>query len=169
MLAIWKPIKNYEGLYEVSNLGGVRSIKTGKVLRPRIIRGDYLQVVLYRDKRPKPFLVHRLVAAEFNENEFSKPEVNHIDGNKNNNRTDNLEWVTRCENQQHAFKTGLNNVGYGESSRHHKLTEAEVTEIRKSYIPYDKVYGASALAKIYKVSHQQISDIANNKKWKGGV
>lgn len=69
----------------------------------------YMQVKLYKNKKSKSFRVHRLVAEQFILNTYKKPEVNHIDGNKRNNFVDNLEWVTRKENEQHAVKHGLHN------------------------------------------------------------
>lgn len=114
MLEIWKPIKNYEGLYEVSNLGKVKSLSKRKgfiettdiVLKPRNIKG-YLSVHLSKKGITKNLLIHRLVALAFIPNPEDKPEVNHIDGNKKNNCVSNLEWVTKSENDLHAYKLGL--------------------------------------------------------------
>lgn len=106
MEEVWKPIKGYEGLYEVSNLGRVMSIYYNNFAPPRIlrpyIRGDYLAVVLYKDKCPKRISVHRLVASAFLDNPNNLPQVNHLDENKLNNRLDNLEWVTAKENSNHG-------------------------------------------------------------------
>ncbi len=126
MKEIWKDIKGYEGLYQVSNLGRVKSLdkivksanqygaiftrkKKGKILKPFSTMSGYLQVTLYDEER-KNFLIHRLVAKNFIANTKKLPEVNHIDGNKNNNMFTNLEWVTKLENQQHAIKTGLRHI-----------------------------------------------------------
>lgn len=114
---IWKPIKGFEGLYEVSNLGRVKSLpKTRlinkhavwhipeKIMSPQERRHGYLAVFLYNGiKREngrcgKPYSVHRLVAEAFIPNPENKSEVNHIDENKQNNRADNLEWCTHKEN-----------------------------------------------------------------------
>lgn len=105
---IWKPIRGLENYYSVSNLGQVRSRKS--VLKSRITRG-YLYVVLevadgeFRFRRNIP--VHRLVAQEFCLNRLNRKEVNHKDGNKLNNNAKNLEWVSRSENQRHAYSLGL--------------------------------------------------------------
>jgi hypothetical protein len=92
--------------YEVSNYGNVRNVITKKLLKPRLKRG-YLQVVLYLDGRRKNYNIHRLVALAFMPNKDRSLQVNHKDGNKQNNKLANLEWVTVSENLKHAFKTGL--------------------------------------------------------------
>ena len=108
----WKPIKGFEGLYEVSNTGKIRSLHFGKtrILSPGKDLQRYLHLVLCKDKVKKEFLVHRLVASAFIPNPNNKPEVNHIDGNKSNNNVDNLEWCTRECNMRHACHNGIMNV-----------------------------------------------------------
>lgn len=116
MQEIWKDIPGYESIYQVSNLGNVKSLKSGnhhsktKILTPICADGKYLRVTLYRDKEHKYFPVHRLVATAFIPNPDCKPQVNHINGNKKDNRVENLEWCTQSYNNQHAYKTGLRNV-----------------------------------------------------------
>lgn len=102
---IWLPVKDYEEYYEVSNLGSVRSLR--KTLKNNI-RNGYCQVGLFINGNRKIVYVHRLVAVTFISNPDNKPEVNHKDGIKTNNNVFNLEWATFKENNQHAFKTGLN-------------------------------------------------------------
>lgn len=112
----WRPVKDYEGRYEVSNLGRVRSLDhkaeriingvhndidvKGRLLTPRIIRKGYLRVCLSKHD----YLVHRLVANAFVPNPDNLPQVNHIDEDKTNNRADNLEWVTNKENSDHGTR-----------------------------------------------------------------
>ena len=103
-IEIWKDIKDYEGLYQVSNWGRVKSLNynhTGKskLLKPYDDTRGYLQVKLSKNRKSKNCLVHRLVATAFLENPENKPEINHIDEDKTNNRVDNLEW---CE---HKYNT----------------------------------------------------------------
>lgn len=111
MQEIWKDIKGYEGYYQISNLGKVKSLKfnhsnKNKLLNPFDNEG-YTRVKLYINKQGKRFLVHRLVAETFIPNPENKPFVNHIDGNKSNNCVANLEWVTASENTIHAIENGL--------------------------------------------------------------
>lgn len=84
-----------------------KNIKRGKILKLYISKKGYLQVNLTKNRQSKTSSVHRLVATAFIQNPKNKPEVNHIDGNKQNNKIDNLEWVTSSENTIHAIKTGL--------------------------------------------------------------
>lgn len=113
MIEIWRSVTEWQGYYEVSNTGRVRSVRrcvgnrnrvndlSGKILQQNHTIGGYCQVYLCRNGKKQSALVHRLVAAAFVENPLSKPHVNHKDGIKNNNATHNLEWVTRQENEQH--------------------------------------------------------------------
>lgn len=124
MNEVWKDISGYEGLYQVSNLGKVRSldkpmfvygthnpplptIRKGKVLSPRISQDGYEKVALTKDKKSKNHFVHRLVAIAFIENLDNLPEVNHIDGDKRNNIFLNLEWCNHLQNMQHCFNNSL--------------------------------------------------------------
>ncbi len=120
MEEIWKDVVGYEGLYQVSNLGRVKSLnhvrkngksgeymQRGKILQNLTSCCKYYQVGLSKNGRVKLLTVHRLVAEAFIHNPDNKPQVNHIDGNKLNNCIDNLEWCTRSENQLRAWKNGL--------------------------------------------------------------
>ena len=115
MIEIWKDIPNYDGLYQVSNLGVVKSltycnqygrIKKEKLLKQNIIKSGYC-VVSITNKKRKTMPIHRLVAQTFITNPNNLPQVNHKDGNKQNNRVDNLEWCTNEYNMQHAKQNGL--------------------------------------------------------------
>lgn len=118
MQEVWKDIKGYEGLYQVSNLGNVRSYDrfviggrylaqrkiAGKVLNPWDNGSGYLVVSLHNKHKRENRYVHRLVAAAFLEKQPTKNEVNHIDYNKHNNAVSNLEWCTRQENTDHSVE-----------------------------------------------------------------
>ena len=107
MQEIWKDIPNYEGIYQVSNLGKIRSCRTNKIRKQIKQRSGYMRIILTKNKKQKAFSVHTLVAKCFVENTNNLPYVNHIDGNKENNISDNLEWVTASQNMIHAISKGL--------------------------------------------------------------
>lgn len=106
---IWEPVRGFEGLYSVSNRGRLKSYKMnphGKVLKLTNKKGDYLRVVLQGiGKARKSISVHRLVAEHFLPNPDGLPEVNHKDGNRQNNEAENLEWVTKSANIRHSIST----------------------------------------------------------------
>lgn len=111
---VWKAVKGFEGIYEVSNLGNVRGITRcgshGGNLRKAPTHFGYESVRLYNHPYARGYFVHRLVAEAFIPNPDHKRTVNHIDGNKKNNCVDNLEWATHGENHKHAYRTGLKKV-----------------------------------------------------------
>lgn len=112
MKEIWKDIKGYEGLYQISNLGRVKSLgneyrKKEKYLKLQYSRDGYQRLGLRKSGVAKCEYIHRLVAIAFIPNPLNKPQVNHIDGNKQNNKVNNLEWVTPFENTHHAYKNNL--------------------------------------------------------------
>lgn len=106
-IEIFKDIRGYEGLYRISNIGRVYSLKTNKYLSANKHRCGYMKVTLFNDGKAKTFLVHRLVAANFIANPNKYRDINHKDGNKTNNVVDNLEWCTVSENTKHAFDNNL--------------------------------------------------------------
>ncbi len=110
---IWRDIEGYEGKYQISNLGRVKSLKQlyggTYVYREKLITpikqkyDDYHYVNLYKNGKQRHFKVHRLVAIHFLPNPKGKREINHINGCKSDNRAENLEWVTPKENMKHAY------------------------------------------------------------------
>lgn len=112
----WKDIQGYEGLYQVSNLGNIKSLsnksnhKRAKYLIQNKNKGGYKKVYLYKNHKRECYSVHRLVAKMFIPNPMNKKEVNHIDCNKENNCVNNLEWCTRKENHLHKCLNGLNST-----------------------------------------------------------
>lgn len=94
---IWKPIKGFEGLYEISSMGNVKSLRRGKTMKTTLNRG-YAYVGLHKDGFTRKCKVHRLVAETFIPNPENKKDVNHKDYNRSNNNVENLEWMTRKEN-----------------------------------------------------------------------
>lgn len=121
MVEIWKDIPEYEGIYEASTLGRIRTCEgkvtfsnrhgirywKQRVLKPKTYESGY-RVTLWKNKQPKDILVHRLVATTFLENLLdSEMTVNHKNGNRFDNRIENLEWLSRADNIRHGFANGL--------------------------------------------------------------
>ena len=156
---VWKDIEGYEGLYQVSTCGNIKSLakprKNGngrsytqkeKLLKQTFTSTGYKKVELYKDGKRKGFKVHRLVAIAFIPNPDNKPEVNHIDGNKINNNIDNLEWVTSSENSIHAYETGL-------SPNKKELDEIRIIEL------YNKGASKEEISRMFDVSNVVIARI----------
>ena len=157
----WRPIP-FTGFskYEVSNLGNIRSLKFGvKPIKLSLHTTGYRQAPIYNDEgKQKHFLVHRLVASAFIPAPSGKPDVNHRNGNKADNRAANLEWMSAEENCQHSVKAGLR---HWRGSHHRaKVTDTDVKTIRAAtpeQIPQ--------LAKKYELSVVQIRNIRTKKSW----
>ena len=159
---IWKDILGFEGLYQVSNLGNVKSFQKGKIrlLNPFPNQNGYKQVLLTKNGIGKPFTVQKLVAHTFILNLKDRTELNHINGIKSDNRVNNLEWSTRSENLKHAFKMGLiDNIGINNPSA--KLNEFQVRVIKRC----DDLSGAE-LGKIFGIDETQIYSIRVKRTWK---
>ena len=157
MKEIFKPVVGFE-MYEVSNLGRVK--RGDRFKKPTLASTGYLIVSLRDKSNRKSDTVHRIVAKAFISNPENKPEVNHINGDKEDNSVDNLEWVTRSENFLHAHKTGLNKSRAGVGTF---LTPSDVIEIREKYVP--RKYTQAKLAKEYGVDQSCISRILSGELW----
>lgn len=175
-MEIWKPIIGYEGLYEVSNFGRIKSLprvwicgnKKSKRSKPETIsrihhnKQKYLQVWLSKEGIAKIYRVHRLVAQAFIPNTENKETVNHINGIKDDNRIENLEWNTLRENQDHATINNLRVFVNGENHGASVLTEKNVLEIRAMSNFYTKM----DIARKFNVSHKTIRSILARTTWK---
>lgn len=165
---IWLPVVGYEKLYEVSNLGRIKSLRRDKIMTNSLQSTGYLTVGLTVDGATINMKVHRLVAIAFLDAPPNGHEVNHKDGVKTNNKLDNLEWVTKPENAIHRHKIGLSTQDNyirekGEANANSKLTQEQVDEIREKYVPYK--YSANKLAKEFGVSQSCIEHIINKRSW----
>ena len=142
---IWKDVVGYEGLYKVSDMGRVknvprtfkmrdgrnRTIKEEILMKFKVDKDGYFKIGLRKEGKQLHFFVHRLVAQAFVNNPNFKPQVNHIDGIKNNNSVSNLEWVTHQENRTHAAENGLVPDQWGGKNPNVKLTEPEVLLVKE--------------------------------------
>jgi predicted DNA-binding protein (UPF0251 family) len=167
---IWLGVEGYEELYQVSNLGRVKSLKYRRTGKEKLLtlltdKYGYLHIKLCRNYQEKSVKVHRLIAKAFIPNLENKKEVNHIDGIKANNHVSNLEWATRSENMKHAFRTGLwfPNPTKGEEHYQAKLSKEEVHKICTLY--WVEGVSQSKIAKIFNCSQSNIWSIVNGKNW----
>lgn len=173
----WKSVIGYS-LYEISNYGKIRNIKSGKELS-QSLRNNYKRVGLVSNSGQKSLDVHRLVAEHFlpePSNElviaasftvYNKVIVNHLDGDKNNNRSDNLEWTTNSGNMKHSYTSGLREPVHGSTHHKSKLSESDILSIRNEFELENGRRGVYAeLARKYNVSNATIRDIISRKIWK---
>ena len=149
---IWKTIPNYN--YLISNLGRIKN-KFGKLLKGSYGK-NYPRFGLYKNGIVKYFTLSRLVALTFISNPENKSCINHKDGNKKNNKVDNLEWVTYSENSIHAYKNGLYNTS--KRRKPHKLNEFQKRIIRKCDLKNHEI------SKIFDVSKSYVSMFRNGKR-----
>ena len=171
---IWKDIKEYEGLYQVSNLGRVRSVdrrlpfKDGKKFWKSSFISispnncGYMRVGLVKNKKQKKHFVHRLVAEVFIDNPCDLEQVNHLDGNKENNKVSNLEWCDKYHNIKHSIYTGLRSDMVGTNNHQSKLDDMKVKEIKRLL---KNNITCTEIANIFSVSVSVISCIKTGKRW----
>lgn len=173
---IWKDVAGYEGHYQVSSIGRVKSldrtiqskligdfVKKGILLTPSK-RGKYLKVSLSKDSAIIQYSVHRIVATAFIDNPCNKKCVNHINGIKHDNRVENLEWVTYSENTKHSYTNQLQISQKGSDCSQSKTDESSVIEMRNIY--NSGIITVTELAKKYGLSISTVSQILNRNRWK---
>jgi predicted XRE-type DNA-binding protein len=177
MKEIWKDIKGYEGYYQVSNFGKVRSLdriiinngnkckRKGKLMNLTKNNFGYFHIQLSKNFKKKTFRVHRLVALAFIDNPENKHDINHINGIKTDNNVSNLEWNTRKENISHAFKLGLMNSKHslGEKNYFAKINIDDVLKI-KELLKGGK-YSQKKIGEILGVSESCIGHIKRGYTW----
>lgn len=151
---------------DVREDGRVFSRLSGRERKLNSLVSGYKRVGISLTDGLKFFTVHRLVARKYIPNPDNLPCVNHKDGNKLNNHKDNLEWCTHRENSQHASSLGLMVQKFGEDNPQSKLTLEDVEYCRRVYIPRDKEFGGSALARRFGVAQQVMSKALLNQTWR---
>lgn len=175
----WRAIKGYEGLYEVSSLGRIKGLskavhkgKCHRSWRERFLKcalddSGYYRTNLAKNGTNKTVKVHRIVAETFLSNLENKPQVNHKNGIKTDNRIENLEWVTVSENLKHALENKLKLLN-GEHNPAHKLSYEDVCYIRSHYKPRDREFGTVGLSKKFGVHRKTIGRVVLFQHWKEG-
>jgi len=175
-MEIWKDVIKYEGYYQVSNYGNVKSlsreikrpkkigsfIQKERILKPCKCKGGYESVTLVIDTKKKKHLVHRLVAIAFIENPIDYKYVNHIDAIRDNNKVENLEWCSQSQNKKHSYNLGLSKK---KGVNHHltKFTNQDIVDIRNKY--ENKKMLQKEIAEEYGVNKATIWNIVNYKTW----
>ncbi len=170
----WKDIKGFEG-YQASNTGDIRSVKrtiankdgflctySGRILKSSITKKGYKKVYPTIHCKKYSKAVHRLVAIAFIENPMNYPQINHIDCDKLNNNTENLEWCNNSQNQKHAFKNGMQS-NLGSKCPTAKINESIASDIKKMI--KDRVYNLAEISRILAVSYHIVKDISRGRTW----
>ena len=173
---MWRDINDFDG-YEVSNFGNVRGkdrlrkgrhglrLTNGQPMKQVFNKKGYPEV-RFRKEGTHTKLIHRLVAKAFVPNRDNKSQVNHIDGNKLNNRADNLEWVNNSENQLHAYKLGLQPSRAGENNSKAKITDKDVTLLKELYNSGKNIVEVS---KTMNISLDSTRQIIYGRTWKSNT
>lgn len=164
----WKTIPGFTR-YQISNNGELRSINyknsgITKILKPALDQGYYKTMIQNDNGDYKTIRIHQLVMISFIGPRKDYLEVNHKDGNKQNNKLHNLEYCTRSENQKHAYRLGLQKLPIGSLNPFAKLTEKEVLEIREYKKKFGYLKNRKEIAQKYNISEAHLKDIASGRR-----
>lgn len=165
-----KEIDEMDGNYFIDECGNVTSRPRqgafGKSLKQQKSQYGYFRVILYKDRKAIAKTIHRLVATAFLSNPDNLPQINHKDGNKENNHVSNLEWCTSSYNIRHAFRMGLSKSHTPKGADHplSKLTDEKVVEMRR--LRTEKKLTQKELSEIFGVSPGVVQAVVNRKAWK---
>lgn len=178
---IWKDIVGYEGFYQVSNLGRIKTLDRinklpnkveyisirESLMKIKTTKNGYSTIKLYNNStgKSKEYFVHKLVLIMFSPNPENKLEGNHKNGIKSDNTLENLEWCTRAENNRHAIETGLLVARKGSEVYNAKLNEEKIALIRRFYRRFPKTKQRD-FSKRIEICHKQLNSILKNRTWK---
>ena len=163
---MWRAIPDYEGWYEISDWGNIKRVRTGpgifvgRILRQSLDGDGYHQISLSKLGDIRTIKVHKLVMLSFIGPRPEGKQINHKDGNKDNNHLDNLEYLTQSENMTHAYDTGLESQ-LGEKNACSKLTEDNVHEIRRCFGHESQ----RSMAKRFGVAPETINGVIKGRNW----
>lgn len=173
---IWKDIPSFEGYYQASNLGRIKSlprkvwnhqcfmVRKERIIKQSKLPDGYVQVGLKMpNDKQRRYMVHRIIGLAFHPNPENKEMINHKDGIKDNNNESNLEWSTRSENAKHSFIIGLQ-CNKGSNHPLHKVTDEDVLEIRNRYLKGESTYKIFN-SKDYPISYTNVKDIVARRTW----
>ena len=174
MTEIWKDINGYNGIYQCSNFGNIRSLdryitgkdgkkqfRKGQMIKPILNKNGYLQFALNKDSKRKMVYVHIIVAETFLKNPDCKKVVNHKDGNKQNNNANNLEYTSYSENNKHAYDVLMREIANAGCTKVPvKIIDLET----KKEIIFPSI---TATSNAINLSHTQINNIHSDSVWKG--
>ena len=155
MKEIYLDIKGYEGTYTVSNLGQIKNVKTNRILKQRKNKYGYMQIGLYKDGKAKTYLVHRLVLETFKTNVDNKPQINHINEIKTDNRLVNLEYMTAKENSNHGSRTARSTETRRNNGYFDKL-------VKNNNLNSPKKVFCITTGKVYESAHEAARDLNLN-------
>lgn len=162
-MEMWRQIQGTHGAFEVSNNGRVRSnLRDGRILKQQKDTKGYCRVRVTLDGKKRSFKVHREVARAFLANPGALPQVNHIDGDKENNHVENLEWVSNTDNAHHAIRTGLWGNCFAASQRANDARKTPI--IAENEKTGDRIRFESVSAAERHFNNRHISDVINGKR-----
>ncbi len=161
---IWKDVRDFEGLYKISNLGEIYSSISKKKLTPFKTGDNYRAVKLWKSGVKKTVLIHTVVGNHFVDNPLSLPEINHKNFDRTDNRAVNLEWMSHGDNIRYSYEMGNRTGARGEDSPRAKHTNESVTRIRQMYS--EGGYTQQELADMFNDKRNNISKIINLTRWK---
>lgn len=162
---VWKDVVGWEGVYQVSNYGEIKSLHYNKerIMKQSTDTNGYLQVKLNKNGNGKAYLVHRLVAQAFIPNYHNKPFINHLDSNPKNNKITNLEWCTQSENVRHAIGVGNHFIPKGSNNPTAIINEEIAAQVKRELATGKK---PKQVSDELNVNYYIVKDIKRGRTWR---